>query len=1237
MPIFFERIMILFLLFISTNNKPCGIINLFEGEYILDQSDLLKTRQNLEEQINGKEMTIYGWMKIDNDVKKQIPLLNLKMIKNKNDDLFNNIISITYKETFFLIKYLEEEKKTIEKKFFFKIQNQIWFFIGLSYDYGFGRLNFFVSDLLMQKNEKYYLNFQTFFIGKSFELDIGCIPNDKINKKTLLETCMIGFSKNFNYIFEYFENMENLYLIGNGKNTNVNFIFDIINGNKIYSNNNQEENFFIFEQISKQRKIFQFKGNEKVYTDWVFEKNVEDVKSPGLYIVFSFKEILIDNFLLFSIETENDIKINFFLEKIESERKLKIEIEKFGYLYIFPKVFFQNFIQKISISFINIKNDLLFLLQDNKKKYQLSNKLSAFKLGKKSKVIFFDNKILKDGLINIYQISFFSNSSGIIYNKIKNNVSTHNLRCNQKCELYSSIVFNKSTCLECSQNFIFLSQISKCIDFCPKSSFNRENRCFKCETEKCEKELDQNFFNFRRKNSNQFLISTKNYPNYNIYKNNTFDIKVDDNLLDDKNYEKIKNNEFSVIYKINKVIDDKEVQFIYKDLLIDDGNKNILQNQNHVFKPLNNKSENNLKVEAKKNKEIKLFEEGKIEKFTEDLKQNVEKKGVKSLLPKIVDYKQNANIDNFFKVLAKVIYYFVIVTFILGLIRLFMYFNYNNNNTFFYQKWMQSMLMAQYIVFTILYNFSLPYNLYTFLLNYFKISIKWQSFFTSIIKDEYISYNFQKNFFIKILPKLWRLKIHTHFMINMIFILLFHLGILLIFVFFCFIYLCVRKSIKQKKITTFNLYIKNIVKNSFFKIVFSCFLIFLVEILLFGFYSLSITFRIHFSHIIFFISFALSVTYIFFSIFFLLVILNKSFIKKNTKNYSFVIYGLAFSQNQQLYQFYQYIHYFFFSLLLIVSGKNGLIQIIVNLIILLIFLLYLIFGRPPLKNFFKFDQIFVYLLLFLAIIFLFLLSIDEEYSFISEDQRYIFGIVIVILFAFILIYNSLVVIIAFFFEILNYWKYNRYERQLEANENLHYNDNRNRNRIISDRNNNIFINDNVNDQENINNEVSQNFDNFPNQENNNTNTNGLNNQNYYNIRNPNFSKRILEVKKNEIPENNGENKNLIDDDKNEDEILLKDLNEEKKFILEERLKKNQFNSKNKSQNIRQRLKSFKKLNNLKKKTEDRNFEFKDSSMIQKEDSWDLNDVDYSLLDINKDFECFADKVLRSDNKLEDNK
>ena len=1249
-----KKIIILILLFISSKNKPCGIINLFKEEYILDQSDLLKLTQNLEEKHNGKEMTIYGWMKFNNDFKQNIPLLNLKIMKDKeeNGKLFHNIISITYNESFFLIKFLKETKKTIEKKFFFNLKNnENWFFIGFSFDYSFGNLNFFVSDLIFQKNEKFKLNYRDFFIGKSFELDIGCIPNDELKKETLLKSCMLGFSKNFNYVFEYFEKIENLYLLGNGENKNINFLFDTLNGNKLYSNNDEEKNFITIENKIDQQNISEFKGNEQIFTDWMIEGYTEnsDISSPGLFIVFSFREILIDKFLLFTVETENKIKINFFLEKIGNERKLKIDVIELSYAYIFSEIFPEKLTHKISISFINLKNELLILLKSPKKD-EFNNKIPFFNVKNKSKLIFFNNSETKNGLINLYQISLFLNSSGVIYNKIKNNLSTHNLRCNKKCDLYSSIAFNKSTCLDCNQNYIFLSQISNCINFCPKASFNKENRCFKCKNENCEKELDQKFFEFSRTNSTDFLVSSANYPNYNIFKNDTFTIKVDNSFLGDKNYEKIKKNKNSVVYRINKIIDDDKVEFVYKDLLIDDGNKNILQNQNHLFEPINNKilkpkkKENKKKIipkeekekeKERKNNNIKIFNPNIINNFTEDQKNNSE--NTKELKPpKFIDYKQNSSIDNICKILSKIVFYFIIIAFILGLIRLFIYFTYNDNNTFFYQKWIQSFLMAQYIVFTILYSFSFPYNLKNFLLNFFKISVKWQFFFTDLIKDNFSSSSyFKSKFFINNFSNFYNLNIQTHFILNSIFILFFHAGILVILVLFFLIYLCLIKKIKRKEMNGFTHYIKNIVHKSFFKIIISVFLIFMVEILIFAFYSLTINFKIHIKHILFFVSFLLCIIYLFFTIFFLLVILNKSFSKNNSNNFKFIIYGLDYLQNQQFYQFFQYLHYFFFSLFLVILNSKPFLQIILNLIILALFLLYLIFSRPAFKNFFKFDQIFVYFLLLIAIIFLFLLFIDEKYEFMNENSRYIFGFIIVLIFAFILIYNSLVVIILFFLEIINYFKYNRYEKKLEDNENLYYNNNLNLNRITSDRNNNILINDN----ENLDNEINNNFENFPIQGNNNINQQNDNhpnnkNEHYFNLRNPNFSKKNLN-KMAELPE---EKKNFIKN--NKDEIFLNNLNDlpnkKPELNLKEKLKTQLANLEKKNEKIRKKLKSFKKLNDLKKKSKESDFMFKDSSIIQKEDSWNLKDVDYSLIDVNKDFENFADKVLRSEDKSRDN-
>jgi hypothetical protein len=200
----------------------------------------------------------------------------------------------------------------------------------------------------------------------------------------------------------------------------------------------------------------------------------------------------------------------------------------------------------------------------------------------------------------------------------------------------------------------------------------------------------------------------------------------------------------------------------------------------------------------------------------------------------------------------------------------------------------------------------------------------------------------------------------------------------------------------------------------------------------------------------------------------------------------------------------------------------------------------------------------------------------------------------------------------FFYEIYQCCKYKKYQTRLEQNENLRVNNNR----IISE-GNNILIDDERNREEINRRDVA--YQHLP----------PIDGEEMIIEENSQHRDNILkdlesppELLNTEKVNKNKQlhlNKNFIDFEEDNSEKKKKRL----KDILKSK-KKKLFEEKNFE--IENRLGSLKKIQEMEvQKNENKN----DSSVIQKDDSWDLKDVDYTLIDINNDLKHLAEKVLDS--------
>ncbi len=231
--------MIFLVLFLASSTKPCGLITLFNDNFTLNQTNFLLAQENMQTENNGSAMSVSGWISIDDNNNREHPLLKLKFIPNENEtnppQSLSNFAIVSYDNTnanepFLNIQIAENENSRIVIKENVTLPTNTWLFIAISFDYSKDIFNFYLEGRngpnLIQVLKSSPVSYPSFFIRQRFELDVGCFTDSTKTVEEVLPTCLIGKARSFNYIFEYFPNIQNLKFLSTGFAKNLDYTFD---------------------------------------------------------------------------------------------------------------------------------------------------------------------------------------------------------------------------------------------------------------------------------------------------------------------------------------------------------------------------------------------------------------------------------------------------------------------------------------------------------------------------------------------------------------------------------------------------------------------------------------------------------------------------------------------------------------------------------------------------------------------------------------------------------------------------------------------------------------------------------------------------------------------------------------------------------------------------------------------------------------------------------------------------
>ena len=1035
MKIFKKLITILFLI-LQKNLKPCGFINIFKNELILNQTGILLAKEEIATKNNGNEFSFFGWIEMTDEKKRNHPLIKLNFSPENNEDEKSNFFLLSFNdeienEEFLEIKIYDEKKIILEKEKIILPKNTYLFYL-ISFDYKKNLFFISISGKNGSINFEFKKNFnvfsENFEIGNKFDIDIGCFTDDTKAIEENLPNCLIGKARNFNYFFGFLTRFELVKLIYTENNNNE-FIFDFYdeNQNFLESKDNSKLKMELFGENNflENYNLFYFFKEENFGV--IENKNLFDftkfIDSPTFYLVFDFTEKnLAENFNLLTqknLQEENQIDINL----IKKDNKRYIEVNLSGIKNIFTSTNFleEKKLQKIIISIIRDNQDL-YIYYKNGEFSEFSEKILTPNLENGNITILkndennqnLDKKEKNDNFI-IYQFDILENISGVIYNEIKNQ---DNSQCENNCDLFSDFENEKENCLECKNDFVLeiKEDFNQCSEFCSFGFKNVKNRCFKCKNGNCDEisEFDnkEDFFTFEKVDQNKFeLVKNGDFQNSDNFENN-FDLEIKNKKKDeDYNYTTTNLDPKTVLYDFKTKNDIKsEISLTPKKTSqMYNKNKNLYQ------KVLNSQ------IEIKKS--IKPQAAPPLIKTT-PLIQNIENdRNYKR------SYYRNSSIEGNFKKLAKAGFTFLVIGLGIGLIGVFFICPYINSdyNNFYLQKFIQSFLMAQYIAFWILYKTELPYNLRSFLYEFYRLFISWHKIFKNRTRSDFEGSVFEKYYFYNEKQKFFEAEIYNNFVTNFSFILLIQLFVLFVYVIIKLIFFIQnKKEIKNENLQNENIknnilnkkketIITKILKNFEWKIITTLFLLFIIEATIFIIYSF---FQNKVNHGYFIFNLIFSIIYLII----IIILLAKIFIvpikyiknnllplNKNNSNFHFIWSGLNLQNIKKFFQGIQYLHYFLFSIFIFLN--NRLAQIIVNLLLLFLFCCYIFIFLPPLEKFWKIEQVFIHFLLLIAKVLLSVLIFDEEKRKMSEKSRWVIGFILAILLFIILLWNFLVLII----------------------------------------------------------------------------------------------------------------------------------------------------------------------------------------------------------------------------------
>lgn len=378
-------------------------------------------------------------------------------------------------------------------------------------------------------------------------------------------------------------------------------------------------------------------------------------------------------------------------------------------------------------------------------------------------------------------------------------------------------------------------------------------------------------------------------------------------------------------------------------------------------------------------------------------------------------YIENDKINN---LLGYVVYIVFILGAVGGTISVFI----KNSDKFGFQKFIQTVLIMQFVAFWSAYNVILPETLNSFISKIYETFMGNQQIFEEPMDNNHgQNDNFTMHFRVyddgyhKFVEK----NIFTHFLVNFGLIFVIQAIVIFLFILIKIIHSTKKKTSLTNPTKTSKL-LDFLLESFNMKIFQTIFLMFILETVVFTLYNFQ---HSNFDHFIFKISIFLSFLYLILTLFLYLntfchstkrTIDPETPLSQRTPNkYLFIYQGLTQNGTGKFFQTVQYLFYFLFALLVIKGHKHPKMQVVISFVLYLLLTLFIVLCKPANHHLWQIEQVVMHLVLGFAHLLFMLLVCDAEKMVYKESTKIILGDLITYLLAIVLLWNSCILIFKF--------------------------------------------------------------------------------------------------------------------------------------------------------------------------------------------------------------------------------
>ena len=1010
------------LLINHTTNKPCGVVQLFEGEKVLNRNVFSLSSENLGEPFNGSKISVMGWVQLSNTLDIIHPFLQIEVLPNSNESTANfpesldQLVSIYYDNTnradsrLVIEVPFDDANVRIQRLEMNLIANE-WYFLAYTADYRAGTvIVHFTNHGNLNSLTTLQVDFPQLEIRQNINIDVGCTPDDR-NLPNAVNSCLVGKVRDFGFVLDFFSDPTLLYtLIEKNDTYNATFFFDSFDrvSSELVSidSSNTPYDVVSANTLNSNSLLFFEKTIASVPKAFVIDTN-DLSHSPTIFVRFKYQEPLPDDFLFASVEdSSNTVIMQIRLIRSGTRRRVEIKLKNNVVALDTSQIFTDGIVEEFSVSLIQRNNQTAVYFFSNAQKL-ISSFIDQTVSGDLD-ITFFSQNQAFNGSIELIQVNTIESAAGSVYKGFSSQSLFDDQSCKANCDLFTDIRVNQNKCSSCETNFVLEGNSQTCASDCVDGFYNTKGACYTCRGTICENALG-NYFELKNLGSNQLEMSQ-------IRDLDNFDNKYDENfVLSYPNLQRGVNYD----YTVTPDAETRKAMFNVTPIAPFD-----VGTQNAIINVRNNSTLRSETGELLREATSIIAASPADSDESEDDNDEDDDDN-----PRVE--KTNESVEKSFKILGIFSYAFMVIAMAIGLFGLLKKCPYVPHPKFLYQKFLQTFIMFQYMAFWSFYNANFPYNLKEYLNAMFQYSTGWHDIFNSSARNDHSDPKYTEDFLKNTHERFFEEEVHTHFVLSYGFVLMLTFIVLVIYGVLKGLAAAssaTNQNSLRNRASQSNTYysrentelnnqnpsfLQSMVEHFEWKLIFTIFLMFIVEVTAFIFYNF---YGPAFSFSLFTFSFVLAILWG------LLILALVGFVltypfntndelinENNQQRFGFIYEGLRLDSIRANFQGIQYMHYLLFAFVLVVAYNSRLTQIIITALFLIGFIGYVIALQPAHESFDRIEQTIVHLLLLLCFVFVFILVGDDSARTMNSNERWVIGYFVAILSFIIVLWNLIII------------------------------------------------------------------------------------------------------------------------------------------------------------------------------------------------------------------------------------